>query len=113
MASSSPPRRQSPGAVAGNQGSGSAPSEAQQNPDFFIEREFSHSEVYVNQPVLMTTRLYFRTQIYEPALDFQPPSDLQSLDIEGNQQYQKEIDGVQYQVFELRKILQPLQAGKY
>lgn len=77
----------------------------------FIENSAEPTEAYVQGQVIYSLKLYYSRSIRNPNLDFPSSDKYVTKQLEPNQQYSKIINGVAYQVLELRIALFPQKSG--
>lgn len=77
----------------------------------YIESEIGTAEPYVQQAVSYIVRLYFAIPISDGNLDVPAPERASQQQLGEGRQYQREVDGRRYNVFERHYLLQPEQSG--
>jgi hypothetical protein len=102
--------------VEGPSGSSSAPGNsgtAQKTADVaFVEREFSTTQPYVGQVVMIKTRFFTRARLLEASIDPKAPSTVKRVPVDGEKSYEQVIDGTPYRVIEITEAWIPLAPGK-
>lgn len=77
----------------------------------YIESEIGATEPYVQQAVSYIVRLYFAIPISDGNLEVPAPERASQQQLGEGRQYQREVEGRRYNVFERHYLLQPEQSG--
>ncbi|MDE3269192.1 MAG: BatD family protein [Pseudomonadota bacterium] len=79
-------------------------------PAVFLEREFASDRVYVGQQVLETIRLHYRVDVRDVQLEDRQLIDFSAINLGKERHYRRAVNGVNYNVIELKNALIPLKA---
>ncbi|MBP9705992.1 MAG: BatD family protein, partial [Oligoflexales bacterium] len=82
-------------------------------PLLFIEREFSKSSVYVNEPFISTVKIFYRVELAEANPQLSEPPEFKAIALEQQNKYRSQVKGYDYHVVELNRIYIPLKAGTF
>jgi len=87
--------------------------QAQAGEDFFIEQTVDNSSPYVGQQVTLIFRFYQAENLYEqPGLNWPDFKGFWTEDLPPNKTYNRNINGKNYRVTEIRRAIFPTVAGK-
>ncbi|MFW5825381.1 MAG: protein BatD [Marinobacter sp.] len=78
----------------------------------FIELSASHDELYVQQQLLLTVRLYYSNQVIRGQLEDPEHPDAVIEPLGEQKQYQEVLDGEPYRVVERRYVIFPQKPGR-
>lgn len=90
--------------------SGSIRNDDETMPQIFVERKLSHNEIWEGQPVIATTKLYYRVRVTSASRNTEKSPDFQIQELE-KKETQNVFGGKAYQVIELPSLLIPLRTG--
>lgn len=87
--------------------------ESGEKPDIFLEFELSENEVYVQQQVLASVKLYLDVQLLDGSLTDPTTDTLEIRRMGQDDQYQETVNGRSYQVVERQYALFPTTSGTF
>lgn len=80
------------------------------SPAVFLERTFSNDEVYVGQQVIETIKIHYRVDMRDAQQEARQMTDFIEFDLGKERRYRKTVNGITYQVIEIKNSLIPLKA---
>lgn len=102
-------------AQQGQGGGGGKTANKAQDPDtggVFIERECDGSTPYVGEQVVCTIRIFHRGNLNGGQRPGVSSADFRRFSVEGENRYQRVVNGQRYAVIELKDVVVPTKAGK-
>lgn len=84
---------------------------SQRGADLIVERTLDKTEVFVGEAVMATVRVYHKKPLLDVSAEVAPAPGVRRVEVEGQKNDRKALNGETYDVVELREIFIPVQAG--
>lgn len=78
----------------------------------FIRQELSNASPYINEPIIVTNKIYYRVQMEQSEDISTKSSDFRVQEVEGESKGREIINGMQYETIAVKRVVTALSSGE-